>query len=63
MSRLTRGATQISGIGYFAGPAECNDPEGQGSSYNLTMTGDLEGCHYVFIETATCTSDGVTMIV
>ena len=57
-SPLTRGATQISGIGYFAGPAECNDPEGQGSSYSLTMTGDLEGCHYIFIETATCAAGG-----
>ena len=58
MSQLTRGATQISGIGYFAGPGECNDPEGEGSDYDLTMTGDLEGCHYVFIETATCTAGG-----
>ena len=58
MSQLTRGATQISGIGYFAGPAECNDPEGQGSSYDLIMTGDLEGCHYVFIETSSCSAGG-----
>ena len=57
-SPFTAGATQISGIGYFAGPAECNDPEGQGSDYDLTMTGDLEGCHYIFIETATCTAGG-----
>lgn len=54
----TVGATQISGIGYFDLDGECNDTEGQGSSYNLTMTGDLEGCHYVFIETATCTAGG-----
>ena len=53
-----RGATQISGIGYFDLDGECNDTEGQGSSYNLTMTGDLEGCHYVFVETATCTAGG-----
>jgi hypothetical protein len=58
ISPFTAGATQISGIGYFAGPAECTDPEGQGSDYDLTMTGDLEGCHYVFIETATCTAGG-----
>jgi len=58
MSRLTAGATQISGIGYFAGPAECNDPEGQGSDYDLIMTGDLEGCHYVFVETARCSAGG-----
>lgn len=53
-----KGATQILGIGYFDLDGECNDTEGQGSSYNLTMTGDLEGCHYVFIETATCTAGG-----
>jgi hypothetical protein len=58
MSRLTGGATQISGIGYYAGPSECNDPEGVGSTYDLTMTGDLEGCHYVFVETARCSAGG-----
>ena len=58
MSRLTGGATQISGIGYYAGPSECNDPEGVGSTYDLTMTGDLEGCHYVFVETAKCSAGG-----
>ena len=58
ISGITGGATQISGIGYFAEPAECNDPEGQGSDYDLTMTGDLEGCHYVFVETARCSAGG-----
>jgi hypothetical protein len=58
LSRSTGGATQISGIGFFAGPGQCNDPEGQGSSYALIMTGDLEGCHYVFVETARCTPGG-----
>lgn len=58
ISRFTAGATQISGIGFFAQPGECNDPEGQGSDYDLIMTGDLEGCHYVFIETARCSAGG-----
>jgi hypothetical protein len=58
LSRFTRGATQISGIGSFAEPGECNDPEGQGSDFALTMTGDLEGCHYVFVETARCSPGG-----
>ena len=49
---LAEGATQISGVGYFAEPGECTDPEGQGADFALTMTGDLEGCHYVFVETA-----------
>ena len=55
---LAQGATQISGIGYYAGPSECNDPDGVGSTYDLTMTGDLEGCHYVFVETARCSAGG-----
>ena len=52
------GATQISGNGFYAEPGQCNDPDGQGSSYVLTMTGDLEGCHYVFVETASCSAGG-----
>jgi hypothetical protein len=56
--RFSRGATQISGIGNYAKPGECNDPEGEGSDYVLIMTGDLEGCHYVFVETARCSAGG-----
>jgi hypothetical protein len=56
------GATQISGIGYFAEPGECEDevtgPNGQVPDYALNLTGDLQGCHYVFVETFTCTSGG-----
>jgi hypothetical protein len=53
------GAAQISGIGYYAESDQCtDDPEGQGASYALTMTGDLEGCHYVFVETARCSAGG-----
>jgi hypothetical protein len=52
------GATQISGIGFFAEPGECTDPEGQGADFALKMTGDLEGCHYVFVETFECSPSG-----
>lgn len=52
------GATQISGIGYFAAPGQCTDPEGQGADYALTMTGAFSGCHYVFVETARCSEGG-----
>jgi hypothetical protein len=58
ISLFTVGATQISGLGRFAGPAECNDPEGQGADYDLIITGDLEGCHYIFVESANCTAGG-----
>ncbi len=52
------GATQISGTGFYAGPGECNDPQGEGSTYDLIMTGELEGCHYVFVETGICSAGG-----
>lgn len=52
------GATQVSGIGYFASTGQCTDPEGQGASYALTMTGDFTGCHYVFIDSFRCTAGG-----
>lgn len=52
------GAMQISGIGFFAAPGACTDPEGQGADFALTMTGDFSGCHYVFVETARCSTGG-----
>jgi hypothetical protein len=55
---LAGGATQISGIGFFAGEGECDDPEGAGSDFALNMEGDLEGCHYVFVEDYDCSPSG-----
>lgn len=52
------GATQISGIGYFASPGQCADPEGLGSDFALIMTGAFTGCHYVFVESARCSPGG-----
>jgi hypothetical protein len=56
------GATQIAGIAYFAEEGECTDavtgPNGQDPDYGLRMTGDLEGCHYVFVETSDCSPSG-----
>ena len=52
------GAKPISGIGYYAEPGICNDDEGQGASYVLTLTGSLSGCHYVFVETSQCRPGG-----
>jgi hypothetical protein len=52
------GATQISGIGYYAEPGACNDSEGTGASYVLTMTGSLSGCQYVFVTATRCTEGG-----
>jgi hypothetical protein len=51
------GATQISGIGYYATAAEC-DSESQGADFALTMTGDLDGCLYVFVDEFECSPSG-----
>jgi len=54
-------ATRIGGVGYFADPAagECiDDAEGNGSDFALRMTGDLEGCHYVFVAEYECSPSG-----
>lgn len=56
---LAGGATQIAGIGFFAETDECTDPDGQFADFALRMTGDLEGCHYVFVETAECSPVGI----
>ena len=51
------GVTQISGIGYYAIADEC-DFESQGAAYAIKMTGDLEGCLYVFIDEFECSPSG-----
>jgi hypothetical protein len=56
--KRTEGAKHISGIGYYAEAGACTDAEGQGASYVLTLTGSLNGCHYVFIESHKCSPGG-----
>ena len=55
-SRST-GATQISGVGYYATAGEC-DYASQGAVYAIKMTGDLEGCLYAFIDDFECSPSG-----
>src|SRR5919112_6421338 len=60
---LAEGATQISGVGFYADDARvhvtCDDPEGEGAEYALVMRGDLEeGCLYAFVETAVSSPSG-----
>jgi hypothetical protein len=52
------GATQISGLGAYAAPGQCTDPEGDGADYALIMTGAFSGCHYTFIESSRCSAGG-----
>jgi hypothetical protein len=56
-SLKTAGATQISGVGFFDAD-DVYDSEGQGASYAVTMTGDLDGCLYVFIDAFECSPSG-----
>jgi hypothetical protein len=55
---LAVGATQISGVAFFADTGDCDDPEGADADIALIMTGDLEGCLYTFIETAESSPSG-----
>lgn len=57
-SPTQEGLKKIAGTGFYAEPGECTDPEGQGADYALTMTGSLEGCHYVFVQSFQCTEGG-----
>ena len=54
----SEGATQISGVGFYATAAECDDAAGQGAVYAIRMTGDLEGCLYAFIDDFECSPSG-----
>jgi hypothetical protein len=51
------GATQISGVGFFDATDACNSA-GQGAAYALNLTGDLQGCHYFFIDEFECSPSG-----
>ena len=51
------GATQISGVGFYATSGEC-DYESQNAAYAIKMTGDLQGCLYAFIDEYECSPSG-----
>lgn len=55
--RSSQGATQIDGIGYYAEVAECDFPA-EGADFALRLSGDLEGCLYVFVESYECSPSG-----
>ena len=58
-SVLSKGAgvIQISGVGFFPAANEC-DAQSQGAAYAVKMTGDLQGCLYVFIDEFECSPSG-----
>ena len=51
------GATQIAGVGYFATETEC-DVAGESADFALRLTGDLEGCLFVYVEDYGCSPSG-----
>lgn len=57
MSAPAEEATRISGVGYFDEFDLC-DSGSVGAEFALILTGDLEGCLYVFVETAEYTPSG-----
>ncbi|MBB1282838.1 hypothetical protein HRH25_00510 [Flavisolibacter sp. BT320] len=56
-SASDRGAIQVYGVGFFAVTGEC-EPLLQGAAYAVKMTGELEGCLYVFIDDFDCSPSG-----
>ena len=56
---LADGAIQVVGVATPGDPELCTDQEGAGYDYILALDGDLQGCHYGFVDYATCTPSGV----
>ncbi|WP_139352792.1 hypothetical protein [Algoriphagus sp. A40] len=56
-SKKVNGATQVDGIGYFDAADDCGSGS-QGATFAVSMTGDLEGCLFVFVEEFKCNSSG-----
>ncbi|HLO80873.1 MAG TPA: hypothetical protein VK166_07945 [Chitinophagaceae bacterium] len=56
-SSSTMGAKQISGTGFFDANDECNVAN-QGATFAVKMTGDLEGCLYVYVDFYECSPSG-----
>ncbi len=49
------GIKKFSGTGYFDAKDVCNSAS-KGATYSLTMSGDLEGCLYTFVDEFSCTN-------
>lgn len=55
------GSTRFGSVAYFAAPGECTDAEGAGADLVQNMTGNLEGCLYIYPEEFNCTQGGMYM--
>lgn len=52
----TTGAIQIEGIGRYADVGQCTDETGY--TFVISMTGDLEGCLYTYVDDFACSPSG-----
>lgn len=57
-SLRVNGASQVSGIGYYDAEDEC-DSGAHGATFAVKMSGDLEGCLLIFVDSYTCRPSGV----
>lgn len=57
LSESRPGAVQVSGIGVFADPETC-DYESEGAYFALALSGDLEGCLFVYVDEYKCMPSG-----
>lgn len=53
----TNGNIQISGVGFYPEAGEC-DPADLEATYAVKMTGDLEGCLFIYVEDYNCSPSG-----
>ena len=51
------GATQISSVGVYAAAGECESPA-ESADYVVSMTGDLAGCLYTYVDDYACSPSG-----
>ncbi len=56
-SSRSKKITKITGLGFYAETTECDYPS-KGANYAVRMTGDLEGCLYVFVDKYNCWGKG-----
>jgi len=58
LSGTRRRSDSVLRTAYWPTEGQCVDAQGAGADYAVHMTGDLEGCHYTFIETYICSQGG-----
>jgi hypothetical protein len=57
LSARSSGATQTSSIGVYAATGECASPV-ESADYIVSMTGDLTGCLYTYVDDYECSPSG-----